>query len=65
MAYNSEVEQLLESLIKMVGKLNQDVDNLQKRVTRLEHHLYISEKAHKTFILQKPSASNSKTSSPN
>ena len=40
MAYNSEsassLEQLLESLIKMVGKANQKVDGLQKRVSQLE-----------------------------
>lgn len=32
----SNLEQLLESLIKMVGKSNQSVDSLQKRVSQLE-----------------------------
>jgi len=40
LAYNQEdassLEQLLESLIKMVGKGNQKVDSLQKRVSQLE-----------------------------
>lgn len=37
MAYNNEgAEQLLESLIKMVGKANQKVEGLQKRVGQLE-----------------------------
>lgn len=31
-----KLEQLLESLIKMVGKANHNVDNLQKRVSQLE-----------------------------
>ncbi|ETI67469.1 hypothetical protein [Neobacillus vireti] len=31
-----KLEQLLESLIKMVGKANQNVDSLQKRVSQLE-----------------------------
>jgi hypothetical protein len=30
------LEQLLESLIKMVGKANNNVENLQKRVAQLE-----------------------------
>lgn len=30
------LEQLLESLIKMVGKSNNNVENLQKRVNQLE-----------------------------
>ncbi|WP_312470495.1 hypothetical protein [Neobacillus sp.] len=30
------LEQLLESLIKMVGKANHNVDSLQKRVSQLE-----------------------------
>ncbi|MCM3567303.1 hypothetical protein [Neobacillus mesonae] len=30
------LEQLLESLIKMVGKSNKNVDSLQKRVSQLE-----------------------------
>jgi len=30
------LEQLLESLIKMVGKANKNVDSLQKRVSQLE-----------------------------
>nr|WP_223821031.1 hypothetical protein [Bacillus sp. S3] len=30
------LEQLLESLIKMVGKANKNVDSLQKRVNQLE-----------------------------
>jgi len=33
------LEQLLESLIKMVGKANQKVDSLQKRVSQLEMQL--------------------------
>jgi RNase adaptor protein for sRNA GlmZ degradation len=33
---SSNLEQLLESLIKMVGKANQKVDSLQKRVSQLE-----------------------------
>ena len=41
MGYNREevvnsLELLLESLIKMVGKANQKVDHLQKRVNQLE-----------------------------
>jgi peptidoglycan hydrolase CwlO-like protein len=32
----SNLEQLLESLIKMVGKANKNVDGLQRRVTQLE-----------------------------
>lgn len=40
MGYNNDVasnlEQLLESLIKMVGKANKNVDSLQKRVSQLE-----------------------------
>ena len=41
MGYNREevvnsLELLLESLIKMVGKANQKVDHLQKRVHQLE-----------------------------
>ncbi|WP_066070593.1 hypothetical protein [Neobacillus soli] len=40
MGYNhdaeSNLEQLLESLIKMVGKANKNVDGLQKRVSQLE-----------------------------
>jgi hypothetical protein len=37
LAYNNEgAEQLLESLIKMVGKANQKVEGLQKRVGQLE-----------------------------
>ena len=32
----SNLEQLLESLIKMVGNANKNVDNLQKRVSQLE-----------------------------
>ncbi|MFK9091481.1 hypothetical protein [Bacillus salipaludis] len=32
----SNLEQLLESLIKMVGKANKNVDSLQKRVSQLE-----------------------------
>ncbi|MFJ5718162.1 hypothetical protein [Neobacillus sp. NPDC093127] len=31
-----KLEQLLESLIKMVGKANHNVDSLQKRVSQLE-----------------------------
>jgi peptidoglycan hydrolase CwlO-like protein len=38
--YNNEaarnLEQLLESLIKMVGKANKNMDSLQKRVGQLE-----------------------------
>ncbi|NRD77145.1 hypothetical protein HPT25_06500 [Bacillus sp. BRMEA1] len=33
---NQGLEQMLESLIKMVGKTNQKMDNLQTRVTQLE-----------------------------
>ncbi|WP_342433522.1 hypothetical protein [Neobacillus sp. FSL H8-0543] len=40
MRVNNEVanslEQLLEALIKMVGKTNQNMDGLQKRVSQLE-----------------------------
>jgi peptidoglycan hydrolase CwlO-like protein len=32
----SNLEKLLESLIKMVGKANKNVDGLQKRVSQLE-----------------------------
>ncbi|WML41577.1 hypothetical protein RCG19_07980 [Neobacillus sp. OS1-2] len=32
----NNLEQLLESLIKMVGKANKNVDSLQKRVSQLE-----------------------------
>ncbi|PLS08002.1 hypothetical protein [Neobacillus cucumis] len=32
----AKLEQLLESLIKMVGKANKNVDNLQIRVRQLE-----------------------------
>ncbi|AZU64531.1 hypothetical protein [Neobacillus mesonae] len=33
---SDNLEQLLESLIKMVGKANKNVDSLQKRVSQLE-----------------------------
>jgi hypothetical protein len=33
---NEGAEQLLESLIKMVGKANHKVDSLQKRISQLE-----------------------------
>lgn len=33
---NDAAEQLLESLIKMVGKANQKMDSLQSRVNQLE-----------------------------
>ena len=40
MRVNNEVanslEQLLEALIKMVGKTNQNMDGLQKRISQLE-----------------------------
>ncbi|MDR6121053.1 hypothetical protein QFZ87_000650 [Bacillus sp. SLBN-46] len=40
MEYSSEaarnLEQLLETLIKMVGKSNQKIDSLEKRVSQLE-----------------------------
>ncbi len=40
MVFNEEdtknLEQLLESLIKMVGKANKNIDSLQKRVSQLE-----------------------------
>jgi chaperonin cofactor prefoldin len=40
LGYNDEItsnlEQLLESLIKMVGTANRNVDSLQKRVSQLE-----------------------------
>lgn len=32
----SNLEQLLETLIKMVGSANKNVDSLQKRVSQLE-----------------------------
>jgi hypothetical protein len=32
----NSLEQLLEALIKMVGKMNQNMDSLQKRVSQLE-----------------------------
>jgi hypothetical protein len=32
----NSLEQLLEALIKMVGKTNQNMDSLQKRVSQLE-----------------------------
>ncbi|WP_462410289.1 hypothetical protein [Neobacillus sp. Marseille-QA0830] len=32
----ANLEMLLESLIKMVGNANKNVDNLQKRVSQLE-----------------------------
>lgn len=35
MVYNNEVVQLIESLIKMVGKANQNVDSLQKQVSQM------------------------------
>lgn len=46
---SKNLEQLLESLIIMVGKSNQKVDSLQKRVSQLEwlireNHLEIREK---------------------
>ena len=33
---NGNEEQLIESMIKMVGRANQKVDSLQKRVSQLE-----------------------------
>lgn len=33
---NGNQEQLIESLIKMVGRANQKVDSLQKRISQLE-----------------------------
>lgn len=36
MDHNHNLEQLLESLIKMVGKGNQKIDSLQRRVCQLE-----------------------------
>ncbi|WP_251552298.1 hypothetical protein [Neobacillus muris] len=33
---SANLEQLLESLIKMVGHANQTIDSLQKRVSQLE-----------------------------
>lgn len=36
MVSDSNLEQLLESLIKMVGKANQKVDSLQQRISQLE-----------------------------
>lgn len=33
---DAQMEQLLESLIKMVGKANHNFDSLQKRVSQLE-----------------------------
>jgi hypothetical protein len=43
LAFNSDVanslELLLESLIKMVGKANQKIDHLQKRIVQLEWQL--------------------------
>ncbi|MED1468981.1 hypothetical protein [Bacillus salipaludis] len=35
-ANHDSLEQLMESLIKMVGKANQKVDGLQRRVIQLE-----------------------------
>ncbi|MBI0578037.1 hypothetical protein IEC97_11770 [Neobacillus cucumis] len=35
-ANRDSLEQLMESLIKMVGKANQKVDSLQRRVIQLE-----------------------------
>lgn len=40
MAYSDEIPKLLESLIRMVGKSNQNVDSLQKRVSQLEWLLH-------------------------
>jgi hypothetical protein len=39
--YNNDEARLLETLIKMVGKSNQKVDSLQRRVNQLE--LFIRE----------------------
>jgi peptidoglycan hydrolase CwlO-like protein len=33
---NGNQEQLIESMIKMVGRANQKVDSLQKRIAQLE-----------------------------
>lgn len=33
---NEEVSHIIESLIRMVGKANQNVDSLQRRVSQLE-----------------------------
>jgi hypothetical protein len=36
LSHDEEVSHLLESLIRMVGRANQTVDSLQKRVSQLE-----------------------------
>ena len=66
MGYNREevvnsLELLLESLIKMVGKANQKVDHLQKRVNQLEwmlkeQQLLHKDKAPKTRMIIHPKA---------
>lgn len=59
------MEQLLESLIKMVGKANQKVDSLQKRVSQLEwfireQELELKESPVEIYSIHPPS-SDSKT----
>lgn len=39
MTNSNEVSQLIESLIRMVGRANQHVDSLQRRVSQLEWQL--------------------------
>jgi hypothetical protein len=67
LGYNREevvnsLELLLESLIKMVGKANQKVDHLQKRVNQLEWMLKEQQLLHKEnspknrFIIHHPKA---------
>ncbi len=54
----SNLEQLLESLIRMVGSSNQKVDSLQRRVTQLELIMKEQQLRNRTqFILQKPAES--------
>jgi phage shock protein A len=49
----SNLEQLLETLIRMVGRANQNVENLQKRVTQLELTMKEQQRTRTQFILQK------------
>jgi peptidoglycan hydrolase CwlO-like protein len=55
------MEQLLESLIKMVGNANQKMDSLQKRVSQLEwlireHELEVKESPVEIYSTLPPSS---------
>jgi hypothetical protein len=64
---NKSLEQLLESLIKMVGRANQKVDSLQMRVSQLEwiireQELELKERGPVTiFTTHTPSPASSKS----